>query len=119
MSNKKKTGFKSSGAKVIDEVDYGVYVWEMPDGSYIQDSDGRFFCVASTKHNFQRYQALKKAVESEFGITEGRVVWFSGHRPVSDDEYEVQLQRYEAGLQPDIWDVAAIKEDYRAKYRNR
>ena len=46
-----------------------------------------------------------------YGIDGGKPVWFSGHRPVSQEEYEDQKQRLDWGLVADPWDIPALKED--------
>lgn len=99
---------------VVEEVPYGVYVWQMPDGSVVKDEDGNYFCIAAMKGDIRRINALKKEAV-KLGITEGNPLFFSGHRLITDDEYEEQKQRMEWGLVPDTLDVPAIKEDLEQK----
>jgi hypothetical protein len=82
----------------------------MPDGSFVADDEGRYLMVFSTKGNPQRIQAMRDAVR-EFGITEGRPFYKTGHRPVTDEEFEEQRQRLLFGLTPDPLDYSSIKED--------
>lgn len=96
----------------IREVLYGVYMWQMPNGQFVGDDEGHFLMIASTEGDPTRIQAMRNAV-SEFGIDEGKPVFFSGHRIVTDEEYEEQKQRMEWGLTPDPMDVPAILEDRR------
>lgn len=93
----------------IEEVQYGIYVWQMPDGSIVCDEDRNYLNVAAMKGDIKRINALKKAAK-ELGLEEGKPLWFSGHRRVTDEEYQEQKQRLEWGLVPDELDVPAIKE---------
>lgn len=94
----------------IEEVDYGVYLWQMSNGALVQDEHGNYLNVASIKGDIRRINSLKSAAK-ELGLEDGKPIWFSGHRQVTDEEYEMQKTRMELGLVPDELDVPAIKED--------
>jgi hypothetical protein len=98
----------------VEEVTYGVYVWQMPDGSIVQDEDGNYLNIAAVKGDLRRINKIKLAAK-ELGLEEGHPLWFSGHRPISDDEYEMQKQRLNLGLVPDEMDLPAITEDLNQK----
>jgi len=106
------------GRKEIEQVPWGVYLWQMDDGKFIGDDDGHFLMIASTKGNVEKLQSLKNAVK-DFGIEEGHPVFFSGNRIVTDEEYEEQRLRMEFGLVPDPLDVAAIEEERRLSGKRR
>ena len=95
---------------IVEEVNYGLYLWLMPDGTLVRDEDGNYMNIASMKGDIRKINALKDFAKS-YGLGEGKALWFSGHRQVTDDEYEEQKQRLEWGLVPDELDVPAIKED--------
>lgn len=101
---------KSPRMQVVEEVSYGLYLWQMPDGSLVCDENRNYLNVAAIKGDIRRINALKQAAK-ELGIEEGKPLWFSGHRRVTDEEYQDQKQRLEWGLIPDELDVPAIKED--------
>lgn len=94
----------------IEEVDYGVYLWQMSNGALVQDEHGNYLNVAAIKGDVRRINNLKNAAK-ELGLEDGKPIWFSGHRQVTDEEYEIQKTRMEMGLVPDELDVPAIKED--------
>lgn len=98
----------------VEEVQYGLYMWEMPNGTLVMDEDGNYLNVAALKGDIKRISALKKAAKS-YGLEEGKPLWFSGYRRVTSDEYDEQRQRMEWGLIPDELDVPAIKEDLEGK----
>lgn len=100
---------KTTRKQIVEEVPWGVYVWEMPDGRWIGDDEGNFLNIASMKGDKRRIQQLKDAVRS-YGITEGSPFYLSGHRQVNDEEFEEQKRRMAFGLVPDELDVAAFRE---------
>jgi len=100
---------KTTRKQIVEEVPWGVYVWEMPDGRWIGDDEGNFLSIASMKGDKKRMQQLKDSVRS-YGVTEGKPFFLSGHRKVSDEEFENQKRRMEFGLIPDELDIAAFRE---------
>lgn len=96
--------------RIVDEVDYGLYLWEMPDGRLVADEDKNFLNIPGKKGDLTQINKLKETVKS-FGITEGKAVFLSGHRRVTDEEYEYQKQRMEWGLIPDELDYGAAQEE--------
>lgn len=98
------------GAKYIDEVPYGIYVWETPDGRWVGDAEGHYMNIFSTKGDQEKIKALRDAARAH-GIYEGKAVFLSGQRPVTDEEYEEQLLRMQWGLIPDPKDVPAHIEE--------
>jgi len=62
--------------------------------------------IRAKKGDFKRIAAMADAAKAH-GVTEGRAVFVSGVRPVTDDEYEEQRQRMLFGLTPDPHDSYA------------
>jgi len=98
----------------IEEVNYGTYLWQMPNGALVSDEEGSFMCIYAIKGDVKKITELRNFAKS-YGIEEGEPVWFSGHRPVSDEEYDNQKQRMDWGLVADEWDIPALKEDLEQK----
>ena len=94
----------------VEEVPYGTYIWQMPDGSLVTDEDGNYMCIFAIKGDVKKIANLRTFAK-DYGIEEGQPAWFSGSRPVSDEEYESQKQRLEWGLVPDEKDLPALKEE--------
>ena len=97
----------------VEEVNYGLYLWQTPDGKLVADEDGNYLNIAAMKGDIRRINKLKAAAKS-YGL-EGEPVWFSGHRQITEDEWNEQHQRMNLGLVPDELDVPAIKEDIEQK----
>ncbi len=94
----------------VEEVSYGTYLWETAEGKLVMDEDGNYMCIYAIKGDPKKIAELKRFAK-EYGVEDGKPVWFSGHRPVSDEDYEYQKQRLDLGLVADEWDIPALKED--------
>lgn len=94
----------------IKEVPWGMYVWICPNGEPVVDAEDRVMHVVCEEGNQASINALTKAA-AYYGFPEGRPVYWSGKRPVTDEEYEHQVERMKAGLVPDPFDISAIREE--------
>ena len=94
---------------IVEEVDYGMYIWQLPDGKFVTDGEGGYLSIPSKKGDVRRIKHLKDTAKS-YGL-EGRPVYWTGHRPVTEEEYENQKLRMEWGLVPDEMDLPALMED--------
>ena len=98
--------------KVVEETNIGMYVWEMPDGKWVGDDEGHFMHIVSMRGDERRIAQLTDAARG-YGIQEGKPVFLSGHRPVTDEEYEEQRQRLALGLTPDPDDIPSLVSRYK------
>ncbi len=96
--------------KIVEETDYGVYLWEMPDGRLVCDEDKNYLNIPGKKGDLSKIKQLSETAKS-YGLEEGRAVFMSGHRRVTEEEYQYQKQRLEWGLVPDEKDYGAAKEE--------
>ena len=94
----------------VQETDYGLYLWEMPDGALVADDEKNFLNIPAKQGDQEKIKLLRDAVKS-FGINEGRPVFLAGNRRVTDEEYEDQKQRQEWGLIPDELDYGAARDE--------
>lgn len=100
--------------KVVDEPNYGVYVWKCADGNYAGDGNG-YMLIQSMRGDLEKIAALTKAAKY-YGCFEGGTPEFrAGVRPVSNEEAEEQMQRLKWGLTPDPYEITTLKEE--AKFR--
>lgn len=93
---------------------FGVYMWRMPNGAYVAD-EGRNFLLVRAEHGSIIQQAKLRAAARAHGIMEGDPVFFPGHYPVSDEEYEEQKGRMSDGLIPDKNDIGALVDEAKAR----
>lgn len=93
----------------VEEVNYGLYLWQMPDESLVMDEEGGYLCVPSLRGDIKQIKKLKDAA-LHYGLDEGKPIFFSGHRKVTSDEFEEQKSRADLGLVPDPQDMPAMME---------
>lgn len=98
---------------MVEEVPYGMYVWETLDGEVLGDDDGNIMNVFCIKGDRKAIAAITDAAKY-YGFSEGRPVWWSGKRPISDEELAEQELRERMGLVPDPLDYGAIRDEARA-----
>lgn len=100
---------KRAKVSVVDEVPYGIYMWLLPDGSYIGDGEGNFLSITSMYGDLVRTARLKEAAAA-YGVTTGQAKFFSGSRQITDEEYSEQVSRLAGGLVPDEYDIPSLVE---------
>ena len=93
----------------VEEVNYGLYLWQMPDESLVMDDEGGYLCIPSRRGDINQIKKLKNEARA-FGLEEGKPIFFSGHRMVTNEELEEQKQRADMGLVPDPQDMPAMME---------
>lgn len=112
-------GFKRTNIDVVEEVPWGMYVWRCPDGQVLGDDDGNVMnvFVMDPAHRPAARQALRDAARY-WGQPEGEPEWWSGSRPIDDDQLAYQTERAAQGLTPDPFDLGAIRDEMRALKAN-
>lgn len=93
--------------RTIDDPDmeWGLCVWQLPDGTYVQDAEGNYLSAGPAKlYNRTVMQNMVGAVRS-LGVTEGKPFWLPGFRKVSNSEWEDQMERLMEGKIPDAADL--------------
>lgn len=104
----------TTGRRQVEEVSYGMYVWRTPDGEVLGDGEGNIMNVFCTKGDQKAIRAITEAARS-YGFEEGQAEWWTGKRPISDEEYEEQLARQAMGLVADPLDIGAIRDEMRSR----
>lgn len=90
-----------------------MYVWECPDGEVLGDDEGNVMNVFCMKGDRRAIDAITQAAR-HYGFPEGKVVWWSGKRPVTDEELQEQQTREKLGMVPDPMDYGALRDEMRA-----
>jgi hypothetical protein len=103
---------KSMKRELVEETNYGVYIWRDAKGRAVVDSDFNYLCIASKKDDAKKIRLLAEAAAS-FGVTDGAAEFQSGSRPISDGEWEEQKSRQEAGYVPDEYDLGNLIDEYK------
>jgi hypothetical protein len=99
--------------RTVDEgIPYGVYVWQI-DGREVIDEDGNHLVAPARRGDMKAIHNLTRFVREQLGITEGGPKFKEGVRPVSQAEYEDQLDRMMNGEVADPYDLGNLIEDYK------
>lgn len=107
-------GFKTLNKEVVEEVPYGMYVWECSDGEILGDGEGNIMNVFCMKDAPWAIKAITDAAR-HYGFPDGKPVWWTGKRRITDDELEEQKTRAKLGLEPDPLNYSAIKDEIRER----
>lgn len=116
MENSK--GLVTTGRSAVEEVPYGMYVWVNQDGDVFGDDDGNVMNVFCIKGDREAIRALTEAAKY-YGAGEGKPVWWTGKRRITDEELAEQQMRESLGLIPDPLDIAAYRDQQFADHVNR
>ena len=97
----------SSQIRPVEEVSYGVYVWNVKDRGILVNEDGDPLRINSMKGDISKMANIRK-VATHLGFPDGEPMFISGRRAVSDAEYQTQLERQAEGLLADPYDIPAL-----------
>lgn len=101
---------KSKNPGIVDESNYGVYIWRDGKGRAVADSELRYLMIPSKRGDLRKVKLLEQAVRS-YGIMDGAAEFCAGSRPVSDTEWEEQIARQQAGEVPDPYDLGNLLDE--------
>lgn len=101
--------------KIVDQgIKYGVYTWRI-NGKPLVNENYEYLVAPARRGDVRAIARLKKYVNEEFGIFEGEAVFEEGARPISQQEWEEQMDRLMNGETPDPYDLGALVEDAQNK----
>lgn len=95
--------------QVIEEnfSDFGTYVWMKPNGRPFTDGQGNALSIEGMRDDKVKIKELADAAKY-WGQPEGRAVFFSNMRKISDEEHSEQVDRMKQGLIPSLNDLGAV-----------
>jgi hypothetical protein len=105
--------------RVEDErIPYGVYVFRCEDGEYLGDGDGNLMLSFGLATDAKTH--ARKIIEAarHYGFYKGKVEFWRGQRPVSDEEFNEQMERAKWGLTPDPFDMSSVLDTLEARKQN-
>jgi len=105
---------KKPRTTIVDHASIGVYLWQLPNGEYLNDGNGNFLNVQARKGDLAKMAKLR-TVATHYGHPDGAPVYYAGARRVTDEEFDIQMQRMIDGLIPDEYDVGAYMDEARFK----
>lgn len=83
----------------VNEVAWGCYVWQLPSGGYLGNSNGDYLSVYCLKSDIAAMAALRQEAKS-LGFPEGKPVFVEGAEKITQSEWEDQMARMRAGEVP-------------------
>lgn len=111
---------KTTGVRRVDDprIPYGVYVYRCEDGEYLGDGEGNVMLVFGMRNNAAKCARIVIEAARHYGFVNGKVEFWAGQRPVTDEEFEEQMQRAKWGLTPDPYDLSAVMDAEAAQRQN-
>lgn len=87
------------------DLDWGVYLWQLPDGTYVQNDNGDYLVVGPCKVDNATAIRNMTAAAKSLGVKVGKPFFMPGFRRVSQSEWEDQMERLQEGKIPDPADL--------------
>jgi len=84
----------------------GIYVWRLPNGSIVKDSNGNVMNIPAKKYDLDAINKITKAA-NYFGFPEGKAEFMPGVRRVTDEEHSEQVDRMRQGYIASETDIGA------------
>ena len=84
----------------------GIYVWKLPNGKIVKDSNGNTMNIPAKNHDLEAISKITNAARY-YGFPEGKAEFMAGTRRVSDEEHSEQLQRMKEGYIASETDIGA------------
>ena len=97
----------SNKIRPVEEVSYGVYVWNVKDRGILVNEAGDPLRINSMKGDLAKMVNIQK-VAASLGYPDGEPVFMSGRRAISEGEYQTQLERQSEGMLADPYDIPAL-----------
>lgn len=109
---------KKSRVSAVSETNLGVYVWQLPDETFVSDDQANVMSISAFRGDLAAISAIRKAA-NYYGFDEGTPVFLEGARKITDEELQEQIYRMNQGLVPDPYDIGVYKEEMRNANRRR
>ena len=91
---------RKNGLSVVQNTsDFGVYVWQLPNGKNFEDEDGNVLNIPSMRYDLQKIKHITEAA-NYYGQMDGQPVFLAGVGRVSDATAREDIDRMIEGLTP-------------------
>jgi hypothetical protein len=102
-----------SDVQIVDEgIPYGVYIWRI-DGKPVVDEDFNYLVAPARRGDVKAIKRLSDFVHEVLGISEGEAYFEEGVRPISEDQWQDQMDRLVNGETPDPYDLGNLIDEYK------
>jgi hypothetical protein len=95
--------------QVKPDVEWGMYMWRLPNGKLFNDGDGSYLNIPSRKHDLQKISEIRQAA-AYYGQPDGTLHFEPGVTRSTDEEVEEQREMMAAGEIHDK-DIGAIVDE--------
>lgn len=102
----KKVG-KSKATVIPKMYDWGLYLWQLPDGHLFKDGEGNMLNIPAQRGDISKISELRQAA-AHYGQPEGKPYFVAGLRRASEEEYSEQVDRMKSGLLPNLNDLGSV-----------
>lgn len=103
---------KKSKITEVSETNIGIYVWRLPDGSFLHDGNAlNVLSIEALRGDIKAMGIISNTAKS-YGY-DGSPVFVEGLRKLTDEEFEEQLWRMKEGLTPDSQDIGVYNDKMR------
>ena len=103
-------------SEVKPDVQYGLYMWRLPDGKLFTDDDGNYLNIPAMYGEISKIAELREAA-AYYGQPEGTPYWKAGLQRATEEEYSEQVDRLKEGYIPSLNDVGAVMDAKRSAAR--
>lgn len=73
-----------------------MWVWELPDGTFLSDGDGNHLCMNGMRHDLHSMTKMREAA-TYYGYPEGRPRFLEGREKVTQAQWEAQMEAFTEG----------------------
>lgn len=103
--------------RIAEDGEYGIYLWQFPDGKFFGNGQGDFLSIPARKGDLKAMTDIYHAAK-HYGRPDGKAVFIPNARQVSKSEQEDQMERLMDGKTPDPYDVGALRDELEAAKQN-
>lgn len=107
---------KTKISEVKPDVNWGLYMWKLPNGRLFQDGQGNYLNIPSRKYDVEKIAEIRKAA-AYYGKPEGEPHFEPGVNRATDEERAEQEDMLKAGeILPN--DFGAIADELRGRMKH-
>ena len=96
-------------SEVKPNVDWGLYMWRLPDGKLFKNENGEYLNIPSMYGDLEKISIIKQAA-AYYGQPDGTPHFEPGVQRATEEEYQEQVERLAAGEIPSLNDFGAVMD---------
>lgn len=112
MTDKPKTVSKPRIREVKPDVEWGLYMWRLPNGKLFSDGEGNYLNIPSRKHDLDKIRQIREAA-AYYGQPEGTIHFEPGVQRATEEERREQEDMMRQGIIHDT-DFGGLADELRS-----